>query len=89
MAIDLITISREVGSGGSDLALELSRRLGWRLLDSQLVDLVADRLRCEPRTVAAMDEQPPTLFARMVSVALMIQPPELLYPLDASEAIGS
>lgn len=34
----LITIGREYGSGGHDLAALLSQRLGIRMLDRELID---------------------------------------------------
>lgn len=34
----LITIGREYGSGGHDLAVLLSQRLGIRMLDRELID---------------------------------------------------
>ena len=39
----LVTISREYGAGGSSLARLVSERLGWQLVDNQLVDKVAAR----------------------------------------------
>lgn len=74
-AVDLITLSREFGSGGSELARELGTRLGWRVLDRDLVQLVADRLKLDPRTVETMDEHPPGLISR-ISSALLITSPE-------------
>ncbi len=81
-AVDIITISREYGAGGSDLARALGTRLEWPVLDRNLVNLVAERLRCDLPTVEEMDEHPPTLSARFIANALLIQPPELLYPVD-------
>jgi cytidylate kinase len=88
-AVDLITISREYGAGGSDVARALGQRLGWRVLDRDLVNLVAERLRCDAPTVEEMDEHPPTLSARFISTALLIRPPELLYPIDTAEFLDS
>ena len=86
-AIDVITISREFGAGGSDLATALGERLGWRVLDHVLVERVADRLRLDPRTVEQMDEHPPTLFSR-VAAALLIAPVESPMMLDTSEIMS-
>jgi len=70
-AVDLITISREYGAGGSELAALLGERLGWAVLDHALVERVADRLRLDARTVRTLDEHPPSLFARIASALLM------------------
>lgn len=86
-AIDVITISREFGAGGSELATALGERLGWRVLDHDLVERVAARLRLDPRTVEQMDEHPPTLFSRVAS-ALLIAPIESPMLLDTSEIMS-
>ena len=36
--IRVITVEREYGSHGGEFAHDLAARLGWRLLDSELVD---------------------------------------------------
>src|ERR1700692_2060446 len=36
-----ITISREYGSGGGEVAARLAKRLGWRLVDHEVVVRVA------------------------------------------------
>jgi Cytidylate kinase-like family len=73
--IDVITVAREFGAGGSELATALGRRLGWRVLDRDLIDRVAERLRMDPRAVEAIDEHPPHYLAR-VAAALHVAPPE-------------
>ncbi|MGI9090511.1 MAG: AAA family ATPase [Gemmatimonadaceae bacterium] len=85
--VDLITISREFGSGGSELAQALGARLGWRVLDRDLVQLVAERLKLDPRTVAAIDEHPPGIFSRLSS-ALLITHPEWATSLDTSDVLS-
>lgn len=86
-AIDVITISREFGAGGSELALAIRERLGWPVLDHTLIERVADRLRLDPRTVEQMDEHPPTLFSR-VAAALLIAPVESPMLMDTTEIMS-
>jgi CMP/dCMP kinase len=86
-AVDLITVSREYGAGGSDLARALGERLRWPVLDRDLVQRVAERLRLDPRAVEAQDEHPPSLFARL-SAAMLITPPELPLSLDTSSVLS-
>jgi hypothetical protein len=38
--MDAITISREYGSGGGEIASRLARRLGWQLVDHAIVERV-------------------------------------------------
>jgi cytidylate kinase len=85
--IDLVTVSREYGSGGSDLARLLGERLGWPVLDRDLVHRVADRLRLEPHHVESLDEQPPSLLARFVASALLMTPPELPLETEARQVL--
>jgi len=86
-AIDVVTISREFGAGGSELATALGERLGWPILDHALVERVANRLRLDPRTVEQMDEHPPTLFSRIAS-ALLIAPVESPMLIDTTEIMS-
>ncbi len=49
--INVITIEREYGSGGADIARKLAERLGWQLWDQHLTDEIARNLDCESRAV--------------------------------------
>ena len=72
--IRLITISREYGAGGSELAAVLGERLGWRVLDHDLIHQLALRLDCEDADVEALSEHPPSFFDRMASSAVVTAP---------------
>jgi hypothetical protein len=72
--IQLITISREYGAGGSELGVLLGKELGWRVLDHELVQQLAARLRCEEREVVAMDEHAPSFLERLAAVAVVTAP---------------
>jgi cytidylate kinase len=54
--IRVITIDREYGSGGGDIAAHLAKRLGWKLWDQSLTDEIARRLDCERRAVEEREE---------------------------------
>jgi cytidylate kinase len=71
--IDIITVSREFGAGGSSVASALSARLGWPVLDRDLVTRVADRLRLEQQVVEKFDEHPPSFMARIASALAISQ----------------
>jgi len=43
-AMHAITISREYGSGGGEIAARLARRLGWQLVDHAVIEQTAREL---------------------------------------------
>ena len=51
-----VTISREAESGGAEIARRLGERLGWSVLDRELVNELARRLELEARLLELMDE---------------------------------
>jgi cytidylate kinase len=51
-----LTLSREAGSGGAEIACRIGERLGWSVLDRNLVNTLAQRLELEPRLLELMDE---------------------------------
>jgi CMP/dCMP kinase len=73
--IELITVSREFGAGGSELARKLGERLGWPVLDDEVACRCAQRLNIERSAVERLREHSPTLLARL-SAALLVAPPE-------------
>jgi len=74
--IQLITVTREFGAGGSEFASRLGARLGWPVLDHDIVHRVAARLRMDDETVERLDEHPPTLLARIAGF-LVVPHPEI------------
>jgi CMP/dCMP kinase len=87
LPVDLITVSRQFGSGGSDFALALGERLGWPVFDHELVCRVADRLALDRATVERLDEHPPTRLSLLAS-ALLVVPPEAAGCDDARHALS-
>jgi len=76
----LVTVSREFGAGGSELARTLGAELGWPVLDQDLVHRVAERLRLDDATIARFDEHPPTLLQRIATVLIIPQPDLYSFP---------
>lgn len=72
----VITISREFGSGGSDVARLVANRLGWTLIDNEFVDRVAERAGCSAEEVQQQEERVPTLIERLAR-ALTVSAPEM------------
>jgi len=85
-AVDLVTVSREYGAGGSDFALALGSALGWPVLDKDLIDRVAARLHLRCGAVLLRDEQSPGLFARIAST-LLISPPEAPLQVETTDLL--
>jgi len=55
--IRVITVEREYGSRGGEFAHELAERLGWKLMDSELVCAAAKRAGVSPELAAKFDER--------------------------------
>jgi Cytidylate kinase-like family len=53
----VITVEREYGSRGGEFAHDLAHRLGWRLLDADLVANAARRAGVDPKQAARFDER--------------------------------
>lgn len=43
MAIDIITISRQFGSGGRIIAQDVAKKLGWKFYDRELIEKIAEK----------------------------------------------
>jgi len=55
--VRVITVEREYGSRGGEFAHDLAARLGWRLLDSELVAGAARAAGVDPELAAKYDER--------------------------------
>lgn len=60
-----IVISRQVGAAGEDVAQAVSRRMGFRYVDSQLVQAAAAEAGVSPETVSEA-EHTPSLMTRLL-----------------------
>jgi cytidylate kinase len=63
--IRTITIEREYGSGGADVARKLAERLGWKLWDQALTTEIARLMECPSRTVQELEERKDSLRYRL------------------------
>ena len=80
----IITISRQYGSGGSEVAERVATALGWALLDNELVDEVARRTRMTPQAVQAIEERVPSLAERLAdALAFSTAEYAVAYPAEA------
>ncbi len=59
---DFITVSREIGGHGEEVAAELGRRLGWKVYDRELLELMAENETGRRQLYSTMDERDQTWF---------------------------
>lgn len=62
-----VTFSRQYGSGGGEIAGRLAQRLGWRLVDHEIVAQVAAALGVPEAEAEEYDERGESIFARMLA----------------------
>ena len=55
----IITISREMGSGGIPIAHKVAEKLGYRLIDGEAIMAAAEAYGLTPEAVEQADEKPP------------------------------
>lgn len=55
----VITISRQFGTGGHEIGMELARRLGVKLLDKQILNAVASRMNAVEEAVEKIELRNP------------------------------
>ena len=58
----VITIGREYGSGGREVAIKLAEMLGVKCYDKELIDLVAEKKGIDKALLEKHDEKKSTLF---------------------------
>jgi len=63
--VTIVTIEREYGSGGGDIAQLLATRLGWKLWDQQLTEEIARIANCPKEVVEGREERKDPLYYRL------------------------
>jgi cytidylate kinase len=63
--VTIVTIEREYGSGGGDIAQLLATRLGWKLWDQQLTEEIARIANCPKEVVEHREERTDPLYYRL------------------------
>jgi cytidylate kinase len=66
MKIRVVTLEREYGSGGNDIAQKVATRLGWTLWDQLLTEEIARRLDCDCRAVETHEERRDPAYHRLL-----------------------
>ncbi|MGH7606769.1 MAG: AAA family ATPase [Gemmatimonadales bacterium] len=70
----LVTITRQYGSGGSEIARLAAERLGWTLIDNEFVDQVARLAGVTAEEVARREERAPGLLERLARTLAVASP---------------
>jgi len=63
--INIITIEREYGCGGGEIAQLVANRLGWKLWDQLLTEEIARLANCPKAVVEAREERNDPLYYRL------------------------
>jgi cytidylate kinase len=63
--IKIVTIEREYGSGGGEIAQMLSTQLGWKLWDQLLTEEIARLANCPKAVVQVREERTDPLYYRL------------------------
>jgi cytidylate kinase len=66
MPIRILTLDREYGSGGGEIAAKLADKLGWKLWDQLLTEEIARRLDCDCRAVEKHEEKRDPAYYRLL-----------------------
>lgn len=67
----VLTVSREFGSGGGWIAQSIAKRLGWKLLDSALIEEIACEAKVDAGVVSRFDEHVEGWLARLNRQAMV------------------
>jgi cytidylate kinase len=63
--IKIVTIEREYGCGGGEIAQLLAKKLGWKLWDQLLTEEIARRADCPKAIVEGREERTDPLYYRL------------------------
>jgi cytidylate kinase len=66
-AMRAVTVSREYGSGGGEIAARLAQQLGWQLVDHEIVVQAARELEVHETVVEAHDEYAEDPLSRILN----------------------
>lgn len=81
----IITVSRQMGAGGAELARRVADALGWRVVDNELVEAIAARAGLPATEVALKEEQAPGFFDRLLRTLTTAAPEIQAAPDEVAE----
>ena len=59
----IVSVSREYGSGGNEIATVLAERFNIKMYDRSIIDEISAHLNVDPETLKQYDERPKNFFA--------------------------
>src|SRR5580692_2199391 len=68
--IRIVTVEREYGSGGGEIAHVLAKQLGWKLWDQDLTEEIARLANCPKAVVEVREERTDPLYYRLFKSCL-------------------
>ena len=63
--LKIVTVEREYGCGGGEIAQRLAERLGWKLWDQLLTEEIARLAHCPQAVVEQREERTDPLYYRL------------------------
>jgi cytidylate kinase len=86
----VITISRQMGSGGAEIGQMLAKRLDWACLDREIVTQAAELLEAPEESLSHREESVPKFWQTLASLGSYISrdayvPPQIAYTPTAKE----
>ncbi len=75
-----ITITRELGSGGAYIAMQVARRLGYAYMDHQILQEAARELGCHQEELQDRDERLQTFWDKLIAVFALGAPEGIYIP---------
>lgn len=70
MKYRVLTVNREFGSGGGRIAQQVAERLGWKLLDRDIIDAIAYEAHVDAKVVGRYDEHVESWLRRLNQQAM-------------------
>lgn len=79
IVLPVITISREMGSGGRPIAYLVAKKLGnkWRVYHKEIIDQIAKKSRLEKELIKEIDEKNIPIIDKMIATAFGKKYPSL------------
>lgn len=81
----VITISRQLGSGGNAIASQVAERLHYDLVDHRLIQEVARAANVPESVVERYDERPENPFLDFLRSMVVIRAPHTVFPVSETE----
>lgn len=73
MSAKVVCISRTLAAGGEEIGETVAERLGWRVVDAEIIQRAAEKAELDPSKVA-QTEQRQSLMRRLISMIAFAEP---------------